>query len=514
MKSGCKIASIAFFLSLFVFSSCAQASTSGLNFGTVTANTGLSYGDYVIYSDLGSNDGWARILITDSQEKTIDTSVITKGEMRTFSDLKFDIAVTGVEALQDGTVVGTDIAVDSVGKIKIGTIDADTSLVVKYNVYPTLAGNDGWVKVMIKDEYDNVLDTLIINEGETKESSSAGLAINANDVLALEDGTVLSVKLIVGKVGTVTAIDTLEYMGYSIYSDLGSTDYWAQIRIFDESDNSYLPIIINEGSTRTFLDFYIKVLDVRALQDGTIVGVDLIIGNSKSVKTNGFIEHSGLLINSDSGADNEWASIKISNMENVVDTLIINRMSTRDSNTNIRIGVSDVDALQDGTVIGTGVVIGSIDSEPPTTTTTTTTPEAVTTTTTIVPTTIIPTTTTTTTPEDVTTTTTTTPEVTTTTTTIVPTTTTTVGCPSGCIYNETCFDFGIRILVDNTPEYCNPISKTFESQIGVNATCQNNYECLSNSCSNGACVEPMSLLTAILNALKGLIDFFSFSWIR
>jgi len=516
-----KILLLVFLGTLFFVSNIVYAKLPGLNLGTVTATSALVYGDYKIYSDLGSDGEWARIIIRDLQDlETFNSAIIDVGEIETFSDLGFDVAVTDVRTLDDRTVIGTDVAVDSAGKIMTGTITATDSLELKYNIYPTLAVNDEWVKVIIKDFHDNVLDTLIINEDETRQSSSAGLAINADDIIALEDGTVLSVKLVVGKAGTVDATNALEYRGYFFNSDLGSPDAWARITITDDSGKSYLSMNLNKGSTRMFSDFYIKLLDIRALQDGTVLGADIIVGNSKSVKTNGWIEYTKYNIYSNLGSNDEWAKVRITDSDGIVEHLIINKGETKDSTIGVRIGVSAVRALTDGTVIGADIVVGSIESEePPTTTTTTTTPEY--------------------------------PQITdqwcdainpcpeglecfsfpgiglrcaqpnpcsyfecpegtqclvaaiypglvrcsisreetttTTTTTMPPTTTTTeLSCPSGCIYDGSCISFGTRLIREEMSSYCD-IDKSIKPQKTEDDECQNNYECESNICEASTC---------------------------
>ncbi|MFC1691146.1 hypothetical protein ACFL0W_03095 [Nanoarchaeota archaeon] len=63
-------------------------------------------------------------------------------------------------------------------------------------------------------------------------------------------------------------------------------------------------------------------------------------------------------------------------------------------------------------------------------------------------------------------------------------------CYSGCLDEENCFPFGTIIIKENstTHEYCD-INKSLVEQKQENASCQNNYECLSNQCSNGKCVD-------------------------
>ena len=84
--------------------------------GTATATSAVTYGGYSVYSDLGSNGAWARIIVKDSAGNTVDTKVINQGDSGEFGTLT--VKVTQVRALQDGTVVGTDVVVGPTGSIE------------------------------------------------------------------------------------------------------------------------------------------------------------------------------------------------------------------------------------------------------------------------------------------------------------------------------------------------------------------------------------------------------------
>lgn len=58
---------------------------------------------------------------------------------------------------------------------------------------------------------------------------------------------------------------------------------------------------------------------------------------------------------------------------------------------------------------------------------------------------------------------------------------------NGCEVNNRCLSFGIRLVGENgVPSYCD-WDKSFKAQKTESQSCQNNYECVSNSCSNGQC---------------------------
>ncbi len=89
-------------------------------------------------------------------------------------------------------------------------------------------------------------------------------------------------------IGTVDAGTPINYGGYFIYATLGSTNSnnpgnnWAKIAIQDKSGQTVDSMLINQGTRKTSgttgLD--ILITDVKAKSDGTIVGVELVIGIS------------------------------------------------------------------------------------------------------------------------------------------------------------------------------------------------------------------------------------------
>lgn len=85
----------------------------------------------------------------------------------------------------------------------------------------------------------------------------------------------------------------------------------------------------------------------------------------------------------------------------------------------------------------------------------------------------------------------------------------------GCEINQQCLQFGIRYVADNaTPSYCD-FDKTSKIQKQNNEACQNNYECVSNSCSDGKCTSVEERIQAVEKELKEqrtilqkILDFF------
>lgn len=68
-------------------------------------------------------------------------------------------------------------------------------------------------------------------------------------------------------------------------------------------------------------------------------------------------------------------------------------------------------------------------------------------------------------------------------------------CSNGCQVNGNCLPYGTRLVEDTM--FCG-IEENLKEQQGTEDSCQNNYECLSNQCSDGLCVD----LKELSNQLK------------
>jgi hypothetical protein len=71
----------------------------------------------------------------------------------------------------------------------------------------------------------------------------------------------------------------------------------------------------------------------------------------------------------------------------------------------------------------------------------------------------------------------------------------------GCFYGSSCLPYGTRIIKDGIPSFCD-VTKEFLPQKEDGESCQNNYECKSNTCSDGVCIS----LKKELEAQKGLLQ--------
>ncbi len=83
----------------------------------------------------------------------------------------------------------------------------------------------------------------------------------------------------------------------------------------------------------------------------------------------------------------------------------------------------------------------------------------------------------------------------------------------GCTRDNQCIGYGIRLLENDKPVYCD-IDSVIKSQKALDESCQNNYECLSNSCSE-KCISVEERLQAVEKELKEqrsliekIMDFF------
>jgi len=76
----------------------------------------------------------------------------------------------------------------------------------------------------------------------------------------------------------------------------------------------------------------------------------------------------------------------------------------------------------------------------------------------------------------------------------------------GCLLENECLPYGIRMESNNVPSYCD-IDKTIKPQKEMEETCQNDYECKTNDCSDGRCVSTYNLLERIWDLLKRIFRF-------
>jgi protein-disulfide isomerase len=79
-------------------------------------------------------------------------------------------------------------------------------------------------------------------------------------------------------------------------------------------------------------------------------------------------------------------------------------------------------------------------------------------------------------------------------------------CVSGCQIGNSCLQFGQRIEMEGIDSYC-AFSGNFEAQKQLDESCQNNYECFSNQCSNKQCVDIQQQLQETQNLIQKILDW-------
>ena len=85
-------------------------------------------------------------------------------------------------------------------------------------------------------------------------------------------------------------------------------------------------------------------------------------------------------------------------------------------------------------------------------------------------------------------------------------------CPSGCDYQNKCVPVGTKIKENGDSLFCN-WNGEMDNQLSVGEVCQNDYECGSNSCMSGKCLdlekkleEQQNLLNRILHWLENFFN--------
>ncbi len=89
-----------------------------------------------------------------------------------------------------------------------------------------------------------------------------------------------------------------------------------------------------------------------------------------------------------------------------------------------------------------------------------------------------------------------------------PTAQQTSSCDNGCRVNSHCLPFGTRLVQEDKPVYCG-ITQQLNEQQAEGASCQNDYECSSNSCASGKCVDLAAKIEKQQGVLNKILHFLS-----
>ncbi|MBR9680655.1 MAG: hypothetical protein GOU98_02405, partial [Candidatus Altiarchaeota archaeon] len=79
-------------------------------------------------------------------------------------------------------------------------------------------------------------------------------------------------------------------------------------------------------------------------------------------------------------------------------------------------------------------------------------------------------------------------------------------CTGGCLLNDRCITQGTRVTFDEGQKYCS-IFGGWEIQLKEGQTCQNDYECGTNSCASGTCTDIAKELKETRGILQMILDF-------
>ncbi len=83
-----------------------------------------------------------------------------------------------------------------------------------------------------------------------------------------------------------------------------------------------------------------------------------------------------------------------------------------------------------------------------------------------------------------------------------------IKCTSGCDYNSKCLSVGTRVQGSDKNYYCN-WNNELKTQQAVGTSCQNNYECGTNSCTSGQCLDLQQTLAEQQTLMEKILRWFN-----
>jgi len=80
-------------------------------------------------------------------------------------------------------------------------------------------------------------------------------------------------------------------------------------------------------------------------------------------------------------------------------------------------------------------------------------------------------------------------------------------CSTGCEVDDLCIPFGQRLVLEGANFYCDFEEGDITVQKIVGESCQNNYECETNQCSSGTCIDLQKELEETRGIMQKILDF-------
>jgi hypothetical protein len=77
---------------------------------------------------------------------------------------------------------------------------------------------------------------------------------------------------------------------------------------------------------------------------------------------------------------------------------------------------------------------------------------------------------------------------------------------NGCLVDEKCLPLGSRLVTENIPRFCD-IDGKLSNQVLEGTSCQNNFECNTNVCSSGKCIDLVKARNEQKSMIRKIMDW-------
>jgi len=81
-------------------------------------------------------------------------------------------------------------------------------------------------------------------------------------------------------------------------------------------------------------------------------------------------------------------------------------------------------------------------------------------------------------------------------------------CTVGCLYDSSCIPYGTRLVDEDKPLYCNINGKLLGQNV-EETSCQNSYECTSNTCASGFCTDLVGEIRETNSLIEKVLSWLS-----